>query len=1043
MQSAPRYTRPLAAITPLFSFIIHHSSFILLILLAIYPLLTSGLPTTGDGLNHFYRLAELEWHIRHGDLYPRWFANLGYGFGIPLFNFYSPLSYYLALIFRLFGFSLATSLQLSYALALALATLGAYKWAAELFTLSPPYPHTPALSHLPAPTTRPPDYSTTRLLTAAAYGLAPYFYFNIFHRGAYPETWALALAPWLLWSVHRLAAKPTSFFIFHFSFFISAIILTHTLSALILIPVAAFYALGLLWSQRNSKLALRLLGLGISRAFRGLCLGFGVCSFFTLPILLESQFIQLSRAYSTGDLDYHNHFLTLASLFSPPPNFDPHLVFNSMPPSLGWPQAALALIAALLSLRHRTTRSTILGIGILEFGISLFTLSLSEPLWNLLPVSRLIQFPWRLVGPASLFLAALAGSVALPHSNNRSWDFGISRVSRGLCLAFGILSFFFFSLPWTYHADFSLQSPVSNSPLDTINYELASGQLGTASTAEYLPRWVAEIPNPNTLLPLFAAAEQPSRLASLPDDVSFDVSRLSPTSEQLTYTSPSPFTATFNLFYFPGWVAEIDGQRAEIQPSTPQGLVTVLLPAGFHTLRLYRTLTPPQLIGALISLISLISLIAYALARRNQIARFATLDTQYVIRDMPHTSRLPFVVSAFLLALLLSRPLYLDRTETIFHHTDTIPNPISVNFDNQLELIGYDYAPASISNHQLPITIYWRAISPLNTNYSTSVQLADRFGNRFGQSDSQHPNGVPTSRWTLDQYARDSHNLLSLAGTPPGNYQLLITVYSDHPLSILQDGAPVGVEYELGTVTVARAEPQPPGPLRLVEFDLASDTVAVGDQLAFTVLWSSGDKTLPNLTAAVLLADNSGQTLFREGRPPAGPDYPSGQWQLNELIRYPFSITLPPELPGGAAHVRLSLTDADGVVAAGPYDLGTILVTVPERSFDILPMQTRVDHDFGDAIRLLGYDVEEGRITLYWQSLKAVSQRLTVFVHALDEVGAFVSGHDAAPARPTTGWLAGEVIADVHPIAVGEHFEIGLYDPITGERFGETFITRR
>ena len=77
---------------------IRHLSLVILILLALFPLLTSAYPTIGDGLNHFYRLAELERHIAQGDLYPRWLATLHYGYGSPLFNFYSPLSYYIALI---------------------------------------------------------------------------------------------------------------------------------------------------------------------------------------------------------------------------------------------------------------------------------------------------------------------------------------------------------------------------------------------------------------------------------------------------------------------------------------------------------------------------------------------------------------------------------------------------------------------------------------------------------------------------------------------------------------------------------------------------------------------------------------------------------------------------------------------------------------------------------------------------------------------------------------------------------------------------------
>jgi hypothetical protein len=53
-----------------------------------------------------------------------------------------------------------------------------------------------------------------------------------------------------------------------------------------------------------------------------------------------------------------------------------------------------------------------------------------------------------------------------------------------------------------------------------------------------------------------------------------------------------------------------------------------------------------------------------------------------------------------------------------------------------------------------------------------------------------------------------------------------------------------------------------------------------------------------------------------------------------------------------------------------------------------------------------------------------------------------VGGHESPPSRPTTSWIKDEVIADVHPIEVGDNFEIGLYDSMTGERFGEVYVVK-
>jgi hypothetical protein len=88
---------------------------------------------------------------------------------------------------------------------------------------------------------------------------------------------------------------------------------------------------------------------------------------------------------------------------------------------------------------------------------------------------------------------------------------------------------------------------------------------------------------------------------------------------------------------------------------------------------------------------------------------------------------------------------------------------------------------------------------------------------------------------------------------------------------------------------------------------------------------------------------------------------------------------------------------------------------------------------------LLGYDITPETVTLYWLSLQPASTRLTVFVHNFDTSGNFIGGQDSPPPRPTTSWLSGEVITDVRQFSVGEHFEIGLYDPVTADRFGKPF----
>jgi hypothetical protein len=116
-----------------------------------------------------------------------------------------------------------------------------------------------------------------------------------------------------------------------------------------------------------------------------------------------------------------------------------------------------------------------------------------------------------------------------------------------------------------------------------------------------------------------------------------------------------------------------------------------------------------------------------------------------------------------------------------------------------------------------------------------------------------------------------------------------------------------------------------------------------------------------------------------------------------------------------------------------------------------------VDATFAGAARLLGYSLDREAIapgeslelTLFWQALVPLPQDYTAFVHLLGDYnpatkGPVWAGYDNQPDAgryPTATWQPGEVILDVHPLAVpadappGDYsIEAGLYLLATLER---------
>ncbi|PIE80015.1 MAG: hypothetical protein CSA11_09655 [Chloroflexi bacterium] len=101
-------------------------------------------------------------------------------------------------------------------------------------------------------------------------------------------------------------------------------------------------------------------------------------------------------------------------------------------------------------------------------------------------------------------------------------------------------------------------------------------------------------------------------------------------------------------------------------------------------------------------------------------------------------------------------------------------------------------------------------------------------------------------------------------------------------------------------------------------------------------------------------------------------------------------------------------------------------------------------HQFGDAVRLLGFSLEptaenQVEVSLYWQTERPLRQNAVVFVHLLDETGEVVTQHDGQPVQnsyPLSIWPTHHIIADRHPLTLpaGSSWQdyqmaVGLYHP--------------
>jgi hypothetical protein len=255
---------------------------------------------------HGVRIAQMNQALTQGHFPVRWSADLGFGMGMPLFEFYGPLPYYVGTLFYWLGFGLVGSTKLLYLIANLGTLLGAYFLGKKLF-----------------------GNRWAGVLIAAALTLAPYRAVNLFIRGALGEAWGIMAMPWILYGLTTYikeffaAKKPTlkfskSWLILVVS--VLALILSHNLSTLMFIPFAVLFGAGLIWLESKhqpwqvkfwQQTWQLILGLGL-----GFTLAGGLGSFYLLPAFFEKEFTQLDTILS-GYFHYSNHFLYIRQFFKP------------------------------------------------------------------------------------------------------------------------------------------------------------------------------------------------------------------------------------------------------------------------------------------------------------------------------------------------------------------------------------------------------------------------------------------------------------------------------------------------------------------------------------------------------------------------------------------------------------------------------------------------------------------------------------------------------------------------------------------------------
>jgi len=540
----------------------------LLLLLASAPFFHSTFFVMHD-YTHVARIAEMSRSLQAGELPVQWSQNFGNGYGMPLFLFYGPLPFYIGGIVHLLGATGITAMKFLFLLSNFLAFVGMY--------------------HLMRRWGR-----TSGLLAATAFLWAPYRALDIYVRGALSEVFALSLLPWILhWSFAIAEKRRASWFLVAIT--VAAVILTHNLTAVIALPfLFVISALFLFFQHRNFwKNFLTLLLSYIA--------GAALSAFYTLPLLAEKSFTIVDEI-TGGYFDYHLHFLFLRQFFTATwgytgSTYGPE---DGISFHLGRAVLAMGIIATLYattklikgvrterrsfqSLIQSERKSLLVLVTSIALAISLFlTLGRSTFVWESVPFLAYLQFPWRFLTIATVFLSMLAGFWL---SSIRSFFW------RWTALLIGILVILF--TQFTYH------QPAGYLDNDSELYASDEQHIRTASSEvlfDYLPR---------TFDRELAPVDPEDRIVVENTNSQEIIWQQNAPGQLLLATEASAGALVrWNIADFPGWKYGVNGEEVIPQINT-SGLAEYRTTEPLHSVSAAFTATPIRQLGNAVSIGSL------------------------------------------------------------------------------------------------------------------------------------------------------------------------------------------------------------------------------------------------------------------------------------------------------------------------------------------------------------------------------------------------------------------------------------------------------
>lgn len=941
-------------------------------LIAIQPFTTGQMPYTDDGTLHLFRTIVLDHSLRYDNpLYPRFSSGLAFGYGAPLFNYFSPLAYYLPRTLHLAGLSFIHAW---------LAGMIAYLWLAMggAYLLGKVW--------------------TNRyggIICATAYLYSPYLLYDAVSRGTITEVAALAILPYVMAALKLLADKPGRFSFFASVLSYAVFVPMHNIVTVHGSLLIAPYALLLVWQSRNR---LKTFGMLLSAGL----LGLGISCFFWLPALAESPFVKInSITEALPSLDVTTHLRSLSEVLMLPPPVDPLQQQAPIPITVNLFVLMMVVIGTPVIWWRTPAMRGIALFCLAATVLALFmNLEVSAWLWRTVPLLNYTQFAWRSLGVGSLSLA-LASALAV------SALFSVPlRSAQKALYAFLLTVLVLYGISFTYRPYFV---PEAASVQDAQLHEIRTNEVALSSYSEYLPIWVETLPDPTHIRQAWEHSDVIARLEAPGAEIMAET--WSGTSGAVLYRSESEIVAQINWLYFPGWHLAIDNQSVDPE-LLPDGTMQILLPAGRHLLTIAYKGTLLQSSAVAVSAIALTTTVIAGIM-------FRSLGTRQPsqMSHLHHRQGLVVVVGLLGLGLYVLKLAVIDHTDNLFRstHLQSLRNtdPHAFMGDELILLEAEVLDEPVVAGDTLRLRTAWTLKgSTTNTEYAVRYRLTDTMGHELTSIDTYEIGGISTKRWLPGYIIEDLVALPIDRRVVEGTYFVELTVYTTSGIIISEMDTngfakrPFTVTRPFKITRPAQFTEVKNNSWTITEGRLSDSEVSPGDHLEIRLAITAG-KPVDTLKASIKwISESASRTIETDVFSSKSWD----EWIEGEQGIVFVSPFVPSDLTSGSYTLTVSLNSPGS--EQSEYVLSTQFVRSFERVFTATEDIESVAR-WDNGVALQGYRIKRDNLFLCWVADTTILESYHLSVRLFDESGKLIQQRDEIPgnwSRPTTSWSVGEII---------------------------------